>query len=313
MSISAVLPHLARAGRLLTALILIPGALAVRADPAVAIFVRAYNGYTRTRLPDNSFKPESYTFVEGGRHNGSMVDKSIDNLSFYTVARTIAEPLKKRGYVPSFDAKHTDLAIFVFWGTTTGAENGRYSEGELLLQDALREYADAKVGIDEYMADPKSGGQPPAFGTTEANTKAHAESAMDQALMMQSLANRARDENNLSNAGILGYRSELQRAWEIPWFSRSRDVVSELEGDRYFVVLKAFDYGTLVFKKKWKLLWESRFSIPAQGNAFDRQLAMMATRASLYFGENVKHLIRESVREGKVEVGTPKVIETEPK
>ena len=82
MYISAVLPHIARAGRLLTALMLIPGALAVRADPDVTIFVRVYNGYMRTRLPDNSFKPESYTFAEGGRHDGFMVDKSIDGLSF---------------------------------------------------------------------------------------------------------------------------------------------------------------------------------------------------------------------------------------
>ena len=110
---------------------------------------------------------------------------------------------------------------------------------------------------------------------------------MDQAMMLQNLANAARDQNNFINAGILGYRGELQRAWKIPWFSQFRDVISELEQDRYFVVLKAFGYHTLVAERRWKLMWEARFSIPAQGNAFNQQLAAMTTCASQYFGENV--------------------------
>jgi hypothetical protein len=301
MSIPAVLSHIARAGRWLAALMLIPGALAAGADPDVAIFVRAYNGYVRTRLPDNSFKPESYTFAEGGRHGGFMADSSIDGLSFYSIARTIAGPLRKRGYIPSFDPQHTDLAIFVFWGMTTGAELGRYAEGEPFLQDAMREFASRpSAQFDAKWHQ---------FGTTEANTDAHAESAMEQAMMLQNLANNQRDQNNIHNAGILGFRDELRRAWEIPWFPIYRDVITELESDRYFVVLKAFDYHTLVVERHWKLMWEARFSIPAHGQAFNEKLAAMTTRASRYFGEDVKHLVREAAGEGKVEVGTPKVIE----
>jgi hypothetical protein len=301
MFISAGFLDITRAGRWLAVLMLIPGALAVGADPDVAVFVRAYNGYTRTRLADNSFKPESYTFAEGGRHDGSMVDKSIDGLSFHRIARTIAEPLKQRGYIPSFDPENTDLVIMVFWGTTTGAGRGRYSEGEQFLQGAMRDYA-SRPGA-------QFGAQKQAFGTTEGNTDAAAESQMEQAMMLQNLANSARDQNNIYNAGILGYRAELERAWEIPWFSQYRDVISELEMDRYFVVLKAYNYHTLVVERHWKLIWEARFSIPAQGHAFDQQLAAMTTCASRYFGEDVKHLIREGVREGKVEVGPPTVIE----
>jgi hypothetical protein len=212
-----------------------------------------------------------------------MVDKSIDDLSFYSIAHTIAEPLKKRGYIPSFDPKHTDLAIFVFWGTTTGAERGRFSEGLQSLQNAMQRTAD--VGLD-----------------------AEAESQMTQAMMLQNLDNAQRDRNNFHNARILGYRDELERAWEIPWFSQFRDVISELELDRYFVVLKAYDYDTFVFKRQRKLMWEVRFSIPAHGNAFDQELAAMTKCASQYFGEDVKHLVREAVKAGKVEVGTPTVI-----
>ncbi len=304
MSAPTILPDIARAGRLLAVLILMPGALAA-ADPDVAIFARAYNGYTRTRLPDNSFKPESYVFADGGRHGGEMVDHSIDDLSFYDVAHVIAGPLRKRGYVPSFDPKHTELAIFVFWGTTSGAERSRFSEGEAFLQDAMR----------EYWAPPasQSAAQRHMLGTTEANADAHAESMLEQALMLQSLTNRQRDQKDFYNAGILGYREALKRAWEIPWFSLAQDVITELEEDRYFVVLKAFDFHALAVEKRWKLMWEARFSIPARHNAFDQQLAAMAMLASQYFGQDEQRLIRQAIKEGRVEIGTPTVIETDVK
>jgi len=31
-----------------------------------AVSSKAFNGYTRTRLPDGSFKPETYAFGNGG-------------------------------------------------------------------------------------------------------------------------------------------------------------------------------------------------------------------------------------------------------
>lgn len=258
MSFPAIVSFFAPARRVLSILVLIPGALAVRADD-VAILARAHNGYVRTRLADHSFKPESYTFAEGGHYGNQMVDKSIDGLSFTSIARTIAGPLRQRGYLPSYDPKHTDLVIMVFWGTT---------QGKLDLQG---------------------------------------ESPFE--LSVKDL----RDMNDSINAGILGWTEELKRANRLPWFTLYQDAVTELEWDRYFVVLEAFDFHTLVTAKRWKLMWEARFSIPSRGNAFDEQLAGMVNAASRYFGEDTNHLIRRAVPEGKVTVGEPKVIEMEKK
>jgi hypothetical protein len=291
---------------LLVALMLISVAPAGASDPAVAVYVRAYNGYSRTRLPDNSYKPESYTFAEGGRHEGSMVDQSIDGLSFRNVALTIAGPLRKRGYVPSFDPKHTDFVIVVFWGTTSGSK-GRHLEGQQSVVDAMQDSRTAQYALQD--AKIQGGG---GSGSSASNLNAEAKAELDQALILNGLANRLRDDNNFDNAGILGYRADVIKAREVPWLSQYRDAVAELEEDRYFVVLKAYDYTWLVTKKNWKLMWEARFSIPAQGNAFNERLAAMAESASQYFGQDVRHLIRETVREGRVTVGAPTVIETLP-
>lgn len=52
--------------------------------------------------------------------------------------------------------------------------------------------------------------------------------------------------------------------------------MEKLEVDRYFVVLKAYDFRTAWKEKRRKLLRETRFGISAQGARFENQLAGMA-------------------------------------
>jgi hypothetical protein len=149
---------------------------------------------------------------------------------------------------------------------------------------------------------------PAAFGTPQAGMASAAETEMEMAGMMTILENEQRDRNNVMNAGLLGFRDELMKAWDLPWLSHSQGLVEDLEASRYFVVLKAYDFRTLVREKKMKLLWETRFSIRERGNRFDEQLAGMTKYAAQFFGQDSGHLIRRTVREGKVEVGTPTVV-----
>ena len=69
---------------------------------------------------------------------------------------------------------------------------------------------------------------------------------------------------------MLGYDSKRQgtigtdtgRIREFSALRKGReDLVSEIEVDRYFVVLLAYDFQVLWKEKKHKLLWETRFSI----------------------------------------------------
>jgi hypothetical protein len=89
-------------------------------------------------------------------------------------------------------------------------------------------------------------------------------------------------------------------------------VINEIEENRYFVVLMAYDFQLQWKQKKHKLLWETRFSIQEHRNDFKLALPAMARDASRFFGQDSHGLIRQPLPEGHVTLGEPKVLEYEP-
>ncbi len=87
------------------------------------------------------------------------------------------------------------------------------------------------------------------------------------------------------------------------------DLYAEIRENRYFVVLMAYDFQVLWKQRRHKLLWETRFSISAHRNQFDKALPVMAQYASRYFGQASDGLLRMRVPEGNVEVHEPTLIE----
>jgi hypothetical protein len=113
------------------------------------------------------------------------------------------------------------------------------------------------------------------------------------------------------NARMLGYesvRSESSKRRGTALAFRSLDLVDELQHNRYFVVLMAYDFQLLWKQKKHKLLWTTRFSIPERRNAFDYSLPAMALDASPYFGRSSNGLTHKPLPEGKVEIGELKAL-----
>ena len=66
----------------------------------------------------------------------------------------------------------------------------------------------------------------------------------------------------------------------------ARGSFEDLEARRYFVVLKAYDFQLACKEKRRKVLRETRFSIPQQGNVFAEQLEGMAKQAPGISGEH---------------------------
>jgi hypothetical protein len=137
----------------------------------------------------------------------------------------------------------------------------------------------------------------------------------DSALVMVNIQNRARDGTNRKNAGILGYDSKLKsvQALQLTAAHTSRqDIIDEIEANRYFVVLMAYDFRLMWKEKKAKLVWETRFSIQERGNEFDKQIAAMAQAASKYFGQQNDGLLRQTISEGQVKMDELKFLGVEP-
>jgi len=119
--------------------------------------------------------------------------------------------------------------------------------------------------------------------------------------------NYARLNTDGKNAGILGY--DFAKIHSAPskfehLYPEAQKELSELEGERYFVVLMAYDCRTFLRQKKYKELWETRFSTSTHNTNFTKALAMMAQAASTYFGKDSQGL--QHVPEGRVSIGEPK-------
>jgi hypothetical protein len=264
---------------------------------AISISSQTYNGYKRTRLPDGTFKPETYAFAEGGYGGGTVAGQPADRVPFLRIAHTIAGPLAGQAYVPTRDMGKTDLMILVFWGVTgvdTSPDNG---------------YG-ANIGPGIVSTPPPLGGPGGGGSPTESPGSDQWGNGTDSMIAFE---NYWRDRTNFRNARILGYAKEFTQT--IDNYSL-RDVhgqlVEDIEDPRYYVVLQAYDFPKARDQKRLVLLWSTRYSIRERRNDFDRDLAAMTRRASRYFGQDSHGLQRNLSFRSSVDIGTPKVIEFDP-
>jgi hypothetical protein len=245
-------------------------------NTTTAVFSGISEDYGRNRLPDGSFQAETYGFGKGGFFGSSSRDPSLDNESFMDIARVIARPLALKNFIPTRDPNKVKLLIMVYWGATSGtmdpaSENFRY----------------------ERESRPK--------------TSNHSFELLGPVSFQGGLV-------DLQNAMILGYAGEIAASHPnlgLIHNVKRDDLIDDIEHNRYFVVLMAYDFQLMWKEKKHKLLWETRFSIREQGNDFMKLLPSMATYASQYFGQDSHGLIRQAIPEGNVEIGIPKTVGVE--
>jgi hypothetical protein len=278
----------------------------VASDQITAVAAKAAPDYVRVRLKDGTYALETYAFGEGGHIGGPMVDVSIDPMKFMDVARTISLPLAERNYFPSHNPRETKLLIMVYWGLTqvppplsssswmsnlsaieNKAANARASGG---TTGKGYHHQDSSAGLPDWML---------------------AEMSAQETIM--NIENQERAHEDFLNACMLGYDAEDVVGTDYgnnlrgsPMAMHRDALVGEIEDNRYFVVLMAYDFQMLWKDKKHKLLWETRFSLRQMHNQFDRDLEGMARAASAYFGENSAGLIHRPVPVGRVDIGTLK-------
>jgi hypothetical protein len=273
--------------------------------------------YSRARLPDGSLPTEYYAFANGGHWTGTVRDGSIDNLVFMDVARTIAGSLQSQNYVPTRDPKATKLLIVVYYGRTRTPEHADDSVTTQNLQSAAGTLAAAKsITQHQFYDDSNALGAASTipcvkYSATPSTDLTSADNAMSGALASAAAADRTRDEIDAQNASLLGYDAwwdSMAGFKGTPLEHRRQDMIDELEHDRYFVILMAYDFQAMWKQKKHNLLWETRFSVRQRGVDFDKQLAAMAKNASQFYGEDTHGLVHKDMPVGRVDIGDIKTL-----
>jgi hypothetical protein len=302
-----------------------PSVLAVTdSDNITVVSSRVSDAYTRVRLADGSFQPETYAYAKGGLWTGGVNDASIDHMEFMDVAKTVAVPLANRNYIPTKDAKGAKLLIVLYWGRTSTPERAEASLAMEKLQDAAGPAAKSKSDNNQTATAAASGPNVslpnmtcghfvPAVSTSESGEQADTDNNLTGAMAMVAAVNRNRDQADAQIAMLLGYDSwwaETAALRGTPREYRRQDMINELEQDRYYVVLMAYDFQKIWKQKKRELLWETRFSIRQRGHDFDTELTAMSQEASKYFGRDSHGLARETLPEGRVELGDIKTLGT---
>jgi hypothetical protein len=214
----------------------------------------------------------------------------------------------------------------VYWGRTSTPGRAEESMALQRMQDVAGSAASAKSSNTQQviaattMLNTPPGGTSMACGHFAPNLTSEqtaeqidTDNSLTGAMAMVAAENRNRDRADAQTAELLGYDSwwsETASLKGTPREYRRQDMINELENDRYYVVIMAYDFQKMWKQKKHELLWETRFSVRQRGHEFDRQLTAMTQEASKYFGRDSHGLVHEETPVGRVELGDLKTLGT---
>lgn len=272
-----------------------------RAVAVPVVFSQAASDYQRARNPDGSLRPEHYVFSFGGQIGKTTTDATIEPIRSSDFVDILRRHLAGLNYHIASDAKSAQLLLRVNWGKTVPFA------GDLAAATATDGVASALSTLSSFgdVLDDGFVSQEEAFDTADAAAD------LESAMIRLRAESRRRELANQFNAGLLGYRREMSKwAGSPAVLSAAGNVVDELRGEieeeRYYLIIFAFDFRSVAEDHKPKLRWVTRISIRAQGNRFDENLEGMVARGAHYFGRDSKGLVRTF--RGKVELGETEVV-----
>jgi hypothetical protein len=274
-----------------------PSALAAR-DTTIAVAANADQDYVRQKFGGQGAKAESYVFAQGRYFGGYLRDASLEHMQFQEIARDLAPGLMKHRFYPAADGRNADLLIVVHWGITSIEEDP----------------ANGPLDFDKLQRDGMAYNALASKGTIAD----HGSFLADLGVLLSKSAGNASDEAD--NAQLLGYTSELRKeeyrsaASPSGMTDMDRRLRHDLADERYFVILMAYDMGTLKGGRngaKPKLLWSTHASVRAIGFNFKAALPAMSSAAADFFGDQVDDLLLNArkIPEGRVDVGESKRVD----
>lgn len=294
-----------------------------------AVYAKTGTAYKREKNKDGSFKAEYYALSNGGRIDGTGSDLTVDRVTYPEVAEIAAGLLAQQNYRYAQTKEQAKLLLVLNWGSTL-APDGMHKQMNVaanqVAADTLKSMAQDLTGL--LVSGGATGAQAegevkntidglgpnimaPGYKNEHAAVIA-AVGAFENQMLRTMVDNRARDELNQRNSRVLGYMDELAEANNILQLTglgdRYKDLITEVEESRYYIVVSAYDFPELLKTQKKKLLWQVRVSVRSPGNAFNDSVLAMLKSAAPYFGQNSGQLVRREETKGSVELGELKFL-----
>lgn len=292
-------PHLLR--RLAAACLAGLGVLPASADQHVAVNAMARADYTQRKFVNGKPRLETYVFMQGRYFSGTTADRSIDRMTFRQIAEFLAPELARQQYLPTRDPAAADLLLVVHWGTTVPRVTSDELRGivSINLDKTVEKQLESEVATNTVGAEVGLGG---FLGTgSEADRQAGYEQA-----------ERITDglDNDLqagTNAQLLGYNRELRKLQASIFSSETEATLrSDLAGERYFIIIKAYDLKEKrVVGAQRKPAWTIFLNIRSPGHNFTTALGLMGNVAVNFIGRTTDGVqtAQPGVRTGTVSLG----------
>jgi hypothetical protein len=243
-----------------------PFRLVSGSEQLTAVSSRVFSGYVREKNPDGSYRAETYAFGNGGELTSVQAGPGPSG------GGAVSDPtIDDMGFPVLLQTIARPLAEQQFVPT-------RDANGTNLL-------------IMVYWG--RSGG---TYNVQDGNLKDYID-ALNAQLMGFDSERVFRDRTDAST--VFFGRSIRASIMD----NLHSDLISAIEMDRYYVILRALDFQAAWKHKKIKLLWETRFSLSERQHDFAKELPTMAHTASRYFGQDTQGLIRARIPEGQVDIG----------
>jgi hypothetical protein len=300
------------AGISILALVLaIPAAQAKKDSLVISIFAKASNDYRREFLPDGNVKPQTYVVGDGGSLGLDRSGSGVEAVAFPNVVRLLAHRLVEQAYYPARNAMAADLLLVVYRGETMPFNDAHLQNANANLGSVMRQLtaAEDQVKMSEQRGESQvtiDGIQTPMRSVRDF-AREDADTQMFQALMFEDLKLKANEDN----ARLLGYVEEINARDNPSRFAGAGnyydDLMKDLEGGRYYLIVQAYDFHSAVTEGRRRLLWTTRISIPAAGSNFNECVPAMLADATKYFGHSSDRLVR-AYREGVVKLGDLEVV-----
>lgn len=241
--------------------------------------------------------PAYYVLQSSGYHQlgDSSGEKRV--LPEADIERTLTKSLASNGYLGAKEpAQPPTLAIFYTWGTHNMLVEGDPENPALSGEQIARNLLDraALVGGEKF-----------------------ARKMLDLFVQADSMAEASRvptppDGQPVITQEMMDFANPVNLfKLESP---KHEFLVDQFADDVYYVVASAYDYKSLAEKRR-KLLWRTRMTVASKAVSQEQTLPTLILNAAPYFGremDEAETFVKKAVPEGKVDIGTPTVVPSEP-